>query len=55
MQHVWGKEAVRTGFWRENLRKWNDLEDPGLCERIILKRSFKKWDGGIRLDWSGSG
>ena len=50
MQHVWGKGAVHTGFWWENLRKREDLEDPGVDGRIILKWIFKKWDGGIRLD-----
>jgi len=45
MQHVWGKGAVHTGIWRENLRKRNDLEGPGVGERIILK-----WSWGERLD-----
>jgi len=50
MQHVWEKGAVHTGYWWENLRKLDDVEDPGVGERMILKWTFKKWDGGIRLD-----
>jgi hypothetical protein len=40
-----GKEAVRTWVWWENLRKCNDMENPGVNRRIILKFIFKKWEG----------
>jgi hypothetical protein len=31
------------------LREGNDLQDPGVDGRIILKWIFKKWKGG--MDW----
>jgi hypothetical protein len=35
---------VHTGFWWGNLRERNNLKDPGLDEKIILKWISKKWD-----------
>jgi len=47
MGHVahMGRGEVHTGFWLENLRERDHLEDPGIA-RIILKWIFRKWDGG---------
>jgi hypothetical protein len=47
--HAWGTEEVHTGFWWENLRKGDHLEDLVTDGRIILKWILKKLDGG--MDW----
>jgi hypothetical protein len=46
---------VHTGFWCKNLREGEQLEDPGVDGRIILKYIFETWDCGHGLDRSGSG
>jgi len=40
---------VHTGFWCGNLGERGHLEYPGIHGRIILRRIFRKWDGG--MDW----
>jgi hypothetical protein len=42
MEHVWGEERRIQGFCRKLEEK-----SPGAGGRIILKRVFKKWDGGM--------
>jgi hypothetical protein len=44
-----GKREVHTGFWWGDLRECDQLGDPGIDGRIILKWIFKKCDGG--MDW----
>ena len=38
-------EVYHTGFWWENLREGNHLEDPGVDGKVILKWTFEKWIG----------
>jgi hypothetical protein len=40
---------VHTGFWWGDLREGDHVGDPGVDEGIILKWTFKMWDGG--MDW----
>jgi hypothetical protein len=40
---------VHTGFWREDLRERDYLEDQDVGWTIILKRVFKELDGDMKL------
>ena len=44
-----GKEELHAGFWWEDLRKGDHLEDPGIEGRIILKWIVGSGIGG--MDW----
>jgi hypothetical protein len=41
---------MHTGFWWENLREIDHLEDQGVDGRIILSWIFRKWDGRRGMD-----
>jgi hypothetical protein len=44
---------VCTGILCETLRERDHLGDPGVDERIILRRFFRKWNVGVwtQLSW----
>jgi len=45
-----GDEKCIRGFGGGNLREREHLEDPDDDGRIILRRIFRKWFGGV---WTG--
>jgi hypothetical protein len=38
---------VHTGFWWKYLRDGDNVQDPGVDGRIILKWIFEKWVGDM--------
>jgi len=56
---TWVGHVARMGqrryaeFWWGNQIETDHLKDPGVDWTIIWRRTFRKWDGGHRLDWSG--
>ena len=50
MWHLRRRGNVHTGFWRENLKEGDHLEDADIDGRVILKWIFEKWNGGT---WTG--
>jgi hypothetical protein len=48
--------GVRRGdIWLVNMRGRDNLEDPGIDGKIVLRWIFRKWDRGHGLDRCGSG
>jgi len=41
---------VYIEFWWRNLRERDQMEDPGVDGRTILRLIFRNWDGGS-MDW----
>jgi len=50
MWRVWGRGEAYTGFRWGNLKQTDDLGDPGVDGRIILRWIFRKWEVG-GMDW----
>ena len=48
--HIWRGGKMHTGFCWGDLREGDRLEDSGVNGRIILKCTFKTWDG---RGWTG--
>jgi hypothetical protein len=49
--NTYGGEKRRIqSFWWGNLRERDNLKDPGVDGRIILRWIFRKWDMGSGLD-----
>jgi len=46
----YGGEEVYTEFWWGNLKEREDLEDPGVFRKIILRWTFRNSDGEHGLD-----
>jgi hypothetical protein len=41
-----GRVDMYTGLWWENLRERDQLEEPGVDGRIILRWILRNWDVG---------
>jgi hypothetical protein len=50
-----GRGYACIGFRWENLRERDNLEDPDVDGRIILRCIFRKWNVRYGLDRAGSG
>jgi hypothetical protein len=46
-----GQKRCTEGFWWENLSESDNVGDPGVGGKIILRWIFIKWVGG--MDWIG--
>jgi hypothetical protein len=47
---VWGREEVSAGVWLGNVKERDQLENPSVDGRIILRWICTKWER--RMDWS---
>jgi len=53
MWHLWGRGELHTGFWWEDMRERDRVEDLGVDGRSILRWVLTKWDweSWTRLIW----
>jgi hypothetical protein len=42
MLHVWERGDVRTGYWWGNVIERDNLENPGVDGRMILRWMFRR-------------
>jgi hypothetical protein len=42
-----GRREMYTGFWYENLRERDHLEESRVDGKIILRWIFRKWEVGV--------
>jgi hypothetical protein len=47
-----GGGEVFAGLWWGNLRERDHWGDPDVDGRIILRWTFRKWDGVVGIGWS---
>ena len=47
---TYGGGEVHTGIWWENVMGKDNLENLGIDGKVILRRIFRKWNGGA---WTG--
>ena len=50
--HIWRKGEVCTRFRWGNLREGDHWGDEDVDEMIILKWTFRKWEGVVGTVWS---
>jgi len=55
MWNVWGRGEAYTRCWWGKVRERDNLKDPDVDGRIILRWIFRKWDVVYGLDLVGSG
>jgi hypothetical protein len=49
---LWRRGEVCTGFWWGNLKERDNMGDPGINGRIILRWIFRKSEGIVGTGWS---
>jgi hypothetical protein len=49
-----GRGEAYTGFWWGNLREKDNMGEPSVDGKIILRWIFRKWDVGNGMDSAGS-
>ena len=52
MWRVWGRREVCTGFWWGSLKEEDHWGDPDVDGRMVLRRTFRKWEGRLGTGWS---